>query len=162
MVDPKERPNEHRNRNRKDEDQCAYERSEESPVFPGVAARMSEVALHDLVVAAVWFEGDIKGVAQDRNRTDQHSDAEIHGHASEGDIWHAAGPCGDWDDERQDAGDDVAKPGYEANDSIDSKAKAREWNGEGFIQKNFEAAQGLVVEEPCSFRPAVRRKHGSL
>ena len=50
---------------------------QKEPVSPGVAAGLFDVADEQLVVAAVGLPGDIEGVAEERNRADDHVEARL-------------------------------------------------------------------------------------
>jgi len=162
VIYPEQQPDKYGNGNDEYEDQRADEHGEEGPVLPGVVAGLANVSLHEPVVAAVGLPGNVKGIPEHGNGADEYTDGEIDSHACEGDIGNAAGPCGDGDNEGENAGDCVAETGNQADDSIDAKTEAGKRYAEGFVEENLNAAQCLIAEEPCAFVPSISRHDCAL
>jgi len=156
MEEPEDQPRGDDQRQGEDGGERGDEKEQEAPVAPGVAARRSEVAEEQLVVAAVGLPGDVEGVAEDGDGADEHADANVDGHAEEGDVGQPAHPAGDGDDERKQAGDDVAKAGYEADDAVDAEADAGAGDAEGFVEKDFKVEESVVAQEPRATLPACK------
>ena len=91
------------------------------------------------------------------NGAHEDADAEIDGHAHQGDVGNAANPGGQGNDQREQAGEHVAEAGNEADDAVEAEADSGAGDAEGFVEKDFEAVQGAVAEEPGAAVPALRR-----
>ena len=148
VVDPQEKPDKRHDGDGENKRDCANKRREKSPIFPGVQARLSDMPLHELVVAAVWLPRNVEGVSQERNGADQDADADVDGHAHKGDIRNSAGPRRDGDDEREDTGNDIAEAGDETDDAVDPESEAGEGNSKGFVKQDLQGAKSVVAEDP--------------
>ena len=88
------------------------------------------------------------------NGADQHADAEIDGHAHQGDIGNAANPGGERNHQREQAGQHVAEAGNQADDAVNAKADLGAGDAKGLVEQDLEPLQSLVAEEPCAAIPA--------
>ena len=88
---------------------------------------------------------------------DQYADAEIGGHAHEGDVRNAAHPGGDRDDEREHAGQHVAQAGDEADDAVEAKANAGAGNAKA---SSSRTSSGSSVSSRKSHAPRFQRSPG--
>jgi hypothetical protein len=152
---PGEEPDDEDDGYGEDESQRRQHDGEKNPVAPSVAAGLTEVALQKAIVAAVGLESDVEYVSEDGNGADQNPDAEIGGHPRQGDIGNAARPGSEWNDGRKQAGQHVAQTGDEANEAVNSKAEACARDGEGLVEKDFQALDGAVAKEPRATVPAI-------
>ncbi len=113
-----------------------------------VAAWSLQVTPEEEVVAEVGFVKDVEGVAEEGNGADDEGDSDVGKHSEEEGPTCAADPGCDGDDEREDAGDDVAEAGDESNDAVNAEAVPEEGNVEGFIEQNLNAVQAFVAKDP--------------
>ena len=157
MQKPGKDPDHEDDRDGKDEREDAREDDEESPVFPGMAAGFAQVTLQQPVVAPIRFPGNGEGVAQNGNGPDEYADAEIRNHARQGDVGDTADPGGDGNDERKQAGQDIAEARHQADDAVDAEANSGEGNSEGFVEQDFKRAQRFITEDPGAPGPAAGR-----
>ena len=130
------------------------QQQQKNPVSPGVAARFAQVALHQPQVAAVWFPCYVEDVAEDGDGADQNADAEIDRHADQRDVRNAAGPGGDGNDGREQAGQYIAERRNQTDDPVEAKAELGAGKAKGLIEQGLKALQRLVAEEPCAAIPA--------
>jgi len=119
-----------------------------------MTAGLPDMPLHELVVAAVWLPCNVEGISQQRDGADQNADADVDTHAQKSDIRNSARPSRDWNDERENAGNNIAEAGDEPDDAIDPEPEPGEGNSKGFIQQDLQCAKSVVAEEPCTPVPA--------
>ena len=107
-----------------------------------------QMSLEEEVVAEVGFVEDVEGVAKERDGADDEGDSDVGEHSEEEGPTGAANPCCDRNDERENAGDDVAKAGDEPDDAVDTEAVTEEGNVKGFVEQNLNAVQPFVAKDP--------------
>jgi hypothetical protein len=156
---PREKPNHKQDWDGEDESHYAGQHDEKGPIFPRMTPGLPEVALQQQIIAAIRLPSNIEGVAKNRDGADQHTDAEVDSHAHEGDVWNAANPRGNGDDEGEQSGEHVSQAGNEADDAIDAESDPCERDAKGFIEQDFKPMQGLVAKEPGTVCPPTWRKH---
>src|SRR5271165_6077271 len=103
-------------------EQCDTHAKQEHVVFPGVSARLMQVARHESIVAPVRLPGDVKGIAHDWNRPYQHLHRDIYRHPRQANIGDAPKPCRNDDDARGESSKYVSEPRNEPDDSIQTEA----------------------------------------
>jgi hypothetical protein len=64
----------------------------ECPVPPGVSAWSREMPAQKAIVTAVGLPGNVEDIPEHRNRTNQHTDPQVRGHARQRHIRNPADP----------------------------------------------------------------------
>ena len=154
--EPGDEPDDEHDGNGEDERDCGGKNTEERPIAPGVASRFAEMACEQSVVAAVGLPDDVEQVAKERNRADEHADADVGGHAQQGNVRDAAYPRGQRNNERENARKNIAKARNQADDAVDAEAEVGAWDAERFVEEVLELFEGRVAKEPRPAIPAVR------
>ena len=120
-----------------------------------MAMRLPEVACEQEVVSAVGLPDDVEYVAEEWNGADKNSDADVGGHADKSDVWDAANPSGDGDDEREESGKNIAKAGYQTDDAVDAEPEVGSGDAEAFVEEDFQGLEGGIAKEPRTAIPTV-------
>jgi len=139
--EPSDEPDDEHDGNSEDEPECGDKDAEEDPVATCMAAGLGEVAREQSIVAAVRLPDDVEDVAEEWNGANEYPNANIGGHAQECDVWDAANPGGNGDDEREESGEDVAEAGNKANYAVDAEAEVRSGDTKCFVEKGFEGLE---------------------
>ena len=154
---PGDEPDSQHDRDGKYQSERGGQSDQEGAVPSGVPARLLEVAAEEQIVAPVGLPGDVKDVAEDGHRSHQNADAEIGSHAHQGHVGHAANPCGQRNEQREQAGQHVAQAGNQAEDAVEAEANGRAGDAEGFVEQNLQRVERAVAEQPGAAIPAIRR-----
>jgi hypothetical protein len=154
--EPNDQPYGEDHGNGEDERERRSQQKQKSPVAGGVALGRFEVTAEEKIVAPVGLPEYIEDVAKQGDRSHQHADAEISGHAGQRDIGDTANPCGQRDDCGEKTGEDVSEAGDEADNGVEAKADAGAGDLKGFVEQDFKRVERAVAEEPGSAIPAVR------
>ena len=154
-ADPDEEPDHENHGNGEDEGHRPGQHQQKHPILAGVPAGFAQVAAQEQVVAAIRLEGDVEDIAEDGDGAHQHANAEIDGHAHQGDVRNAANPCGDGNDEREQACQHIAEAGYQADDAVNAKADLGAGDAKRFVEQDLDLLEGGVAEEPGAAIPAV-------
>jgi hypothetical protein len=156
---PGEQPDNQQDGDGKDKAKSSDKHPEKRPVAPGVATRLVEVTDEQLIVATVGLPGDVEDVTEKRNGADENADGEIGGHADQRDIGRAANPGCQRNDEGEQSGEDVAKTGNKADDSVEAETNTCAGNAECFVEQNLDAMQGAIAKKPRAAIPSIRGEH---
>ena len=100
---------------------------QKEPITGSLARRAIQVALQQLIVAAIGFEGNIEEIANERDRACQAFDCDVYEHASDGNARDAELDGAAHDIDRNQCVDEVADAG---NDSYDASKSKPETSGQ--------------------------------
>src|SRR5271154_4562415 len=119
---PAHQPYNHHDWNSKNRSKNSSHTQEKYVILPRMAVWLPQMAYHERVVAAVRFPGNVESVAYKRDSPDQHIDGKVHHHTDKRDIRNTAKPRRDNDDARCKSGKDIAQPGDQPYDSVETEA----------------------------------------
>jgi hypothetical protein len=147
MEEPAEHPGENQERGDENGDQRQEYACEEEPIFPGLFARVFDVANEESIVAAIGLPGDVEGVAEEGDRSDEDVDGKVDEHAGEGDVGNSADPGGEDEDAGGESGEDVSECGDEADDAVEAEANLRARDTEAVVEEMSEEIEILIAEK---------------
>ena len=102
------------------------------------------------VVAAIGLPGDVEGITEEGDRSDDDVDREVDDHADEGDVGHSANPGGEDQDAGGEAGQDVADGGDEADDTVEPEADLGSGDTKGVVEEMGEEIEIFVAEKAAT------------
>ena len=120
---------------------------------PARPAWLGEVTLHQQIVASVRLECDVEDIAEERHRTHEHVDGEVCSHAHERDVRHSTSPGRKRNDQREQAGDSVAKAGDQSDDSVDAEPNSGARHAECLVEQYLDALENVVAQVPRAAVP---------
>ncbi len=108
------------------------------------------MAAEQAIVAPVGLPGDVENVSEEGNRAHQNADAEVGGHAHEGNVGNAAYPRRQGNDQREQSGQHIAQAGNQPDDSVEPETDAGAGEDEGLVEQDLQAMEGPVSEKPSA------------
>src|SRR5579859_1609473 len=151
VTEPLQKPEDQEDRGQKDGRENEAYQHQEHPVAPGLSPRLVQLTDDERIVATVRLPGDIKGIAQERNRSQQHLDADVDHHSEQRDVRDTTHPCRDHDDRGREATDNISQAGDQADDAIQSEADRGAGNTKPVVEQMRQHIKILVGEQAVRF-----------
>jgi hypothetical protein len=160
VGEPLQEPEDEEDRGQKDDGECRGNQHQEDPVSPRLPPGLLQMANNQRVVATVRLPGDIKGIAQQRNRPQEDLDADVHYHSDQRDVRHAAHPGREHDDRRRQAANDISQARDEADDAVQSEAYGGAGDAKPVIEYVRQEVEIFVRKEAARLpETRGRRRH---
>jgi hypothetical protein len=146
-AEPLQKPEDQEDRGEKDGAQGPGNQHQEDPVSPRLPPLLFQMPNDQRIVAPVRLPGDVKGIAQQRNRPQQYLDANVDHHSDQRDIGHTPYPRRYNEDRRSKAADNIAQAGDETDDAIQSEADGGAGDAEPFVEYVGKQVEIFIREE---------------
>jgi hypothetical protein len=147
VAEPLQEPKDEEDRGQKEGGEGRGYQQQEEPVSPRLPPRLLEMANDQRVVATIRLPCDIEGIAQQRNRPQQHLDANVNYHPDQRDVGYTPHPGCEHDDRRCQAANNVSQTRDEADDAVQSEADGGAGNAKPVIEYVCQEVEIFVRKE---------------
>ena len=145
--EPRREPHDGDHWNREDRQQNKRDAEQEDVILPCVYVWLAQVPRQQIIVAAVGLPCNIEGVAQNRDRADQHIERKIDDHARERHVRHPTKPCRDHNNAGGEASKNISEERNQPNKSVESEANRRARNAKAVVKHMRQQIQIFVSKQ---------------